>query len=124
MKKSLIWGIMAANYGQRIKELREERGLSLMALAKAIGVSDTAICKWENQLAEPKLSYIIRMADFFDCSADFLMGRTDDLGWVEQPDLLTAEDKEILETVHGLSPQMRELAIKTLKFWKTNKREL
>ena len=108
-----------SSYGQRIRELREERGLSLMSLAKAIGVSDTAICKWENQLAEPKLSYILRMADFFNCSADFLMGRSDELGWVVQPCLLTAEDKQILDIIHALSPQMRELAIQTLKLWIT-----
>ena len=111
---------MGVNYGKRIKELREERGLSLMALAKAIGVSDTAICKWENQLAEPKLSYIVRMADYFNCSADYLMGRTDDLGWITPPRLLTAEEKQIVETLHGLSPQMKDLALKTLQLWKNN----
>ena len=112
---------MGTNYGQRIKELREERGLSLMALAKAIGVSDTAICKWENQLAEPKLSYIVRLADFFNCSTDFLTGRSDDLGWVVQPCLLTQEDKQFLDIFHDLSPQMQELAIQTLKLWKNTK---
>lgn len=113
---------MGMNYGQRIKELREERGLSLMALGKAIGVSDTAICKWEKQLAEPKLSYIIRMADFFNCSADFLMGRTDDLGWTVQPYFLSYDDKIILDLIHSLPPQMRELAKQTLECWKNNSR--
>lgn len=112
--------MMAMNYGQRIKELREERGLSLMALSKAICVSDTAICKWENQLAEPKLSYIVRLADFFNCSADFLMGRSDDLGWVVQPCLLTPEDKQFLDILHSLPPQMRELAMQTLECWKNS----
>ena len=109
---------MVTNYGQRIKELREERGLSLMALAKAIGVSDTAICKWENQLAEPKLTYIVRLADFFNCSADFLTGRSDDLGLVVQSCLVTQEDKRLLDIFHGLSPQTRELAMRTLELWK------
>ena len=105
-------------YGQRIRELREERGLSLMALAKAIGVSDTAVCKWENQLAEPKLCYIVRMADFFNCSADFLTGRTDDLGKLAESN--TPEDMRILNLVRDLPPQMKEFVIKTLKFWKSD----
>ncbi len=109
---------MGTNYGQRIKELREECGLSLMALAKAIGVSDTAICKWENQLAEPKLSYIVRLADYFNCSADYLVGRSDDFGLVVQPNLLTPEDKAIIDVFHAMSPQMKELALQTLKLWK------
>lgn len=112
---------MVTNYGQRIKELREERGLSLMALAKAIGVSDTAICKWENQLAEPKLSYIVRLADFFNCSTDYLTGRSDDLGRVVQPCSMTEDDKLFLEIVRDLSPQMKDLAMQTLKLWKSNR---
>ena len=111
---------MTANYGQRIKELREERGLSLMALAKAIGVSDTAICKWENQLAEPKLSYIVRLADFFNCSADFLTGRSDDFGLTVQTYLLTSDDKRLLDIIHNLSPQTKDFALRTLKFWESN----
>ena len=110
---------MVANYGQRIKELREERGLSLMALAKAIGVSDTAICKWENQIAEPKLTYIARMAEFFGCTADYLIGRTDEFGWNTSADLLSTEEQRLLECFHGLSPQMKHLASDTLEFWRS-----
>lgn len=90
-----------------------------MALAKAIGVSDTAICKWENRLAEPKLSYIIRLAEFFNCSADYLIGREDDFGWVTPP-RISAEDKHVLDTFHALSPQMKAIATETMEFWKNN----
>ncbi len=104
------------DYGQRIKELREERNLSLMALAKAIGVSDTAIYKWENRLAEPKLSNIARMSDFFNCTADYLMGRVDDFGW-HSPIPLPAEDKRLLDAFHALPPTLKTLALETLQLW-------
>ncbi|MCM1367764.1 MAG: helix-turn-helix domain-containing protein [Roseburia sp.] len=59
----------------RLRELREEAGVSMLQLAKAIGVSDAAVCKWENGLAEPKASYLVRLAEYFDCTADYLLGK-------------------------------------------------
>lgn len=64
--------------GVIIKELRTEKGISQSALAKAIGVSQKAIDYWEREISEPKASYIVRLADFFDVSSDFLLGRRND----------------------------------------------
>ncbi len=105
-------------YGQRIKELRKERGISMMALAGAIGVSDTAVCKWENQTSEPKLSYIIRLAEFFNCSADYIIGRSDDLGAYVGQDDLTAEEKQLLSSFRTLDDKMRGLVTQTVKMIK------
>ena len=58
-----------------IKDLRQERNVSQMALAKAIGVSQKAIDYWERGVNQPKASYIVALADFFDVSCDFLLGR-------------------------------------------------
>lgn len=62
--------------GDVIKELRKERNLSQAALGLKIGVSQKAIDYWERGVNEPKASYIIKLADFFGVSADFLLGRT------------------------------------------------
>lgn len=58
-----------------IKELRMEREISQSALAKAIGVSQKAIDFWEKGINEPKASYIIKLADYFGVTTDFLLGR-------------------------------------------------
>ena len=47
--------------GERIKELRLEKGLSQMQLAKMIGVSQKAIDYWERSVNEPKAGYIIAL---------------------------------------------------------------
>ena len=60
---------------KNIKELRLEKGLTQQQLAKNIGVSQKAIDYWERNVNEPKASYIIKLADFFDVSADYLLGR-------------------------------------------------
>lgn len=56
--------------GDRIKELRIEKGLSQMQLGKAIGVSQKAVDFWERSVNEPKASYIISLVKFFDVTFD------------------------------------------------------
>ena len=58
-----------------IKELRIEKKISQFSLAKEIGVSQKAIDYWERGINEPKASYIVKLADYFEVSADFLLGR-------------------------------------------------
>lgn len=58
----------------RIKELRLEKKMSQQELAKEIGVSQKAIDYWERGVNEPKASYIVRLAEFFDVSTDYLLG--------------------------------------------------
>lgn len=62
-------------FSERLKELRSECGLSQKALGTHIGVSQKAIDYWENGVNEPKATYIVRLADFFDVSTDYLLGR-------------------------------------------------
>lgn len=58
----------------KIKELRLEQGLSQQKLAKEIGVTQKAIDFWEKNINEPKASYIVNLAKFFNVSTDFLLG--------------------------------------------------
>ncbi len=60
---------------ERLKELRQENGLSQSVLAHKIGVSQKAIDYWERGVNEPKATYIVKLADFFDVSADYILGR-------------------------------------------------
>lgn len=61
-------------FGEKIKTLRKEKGLTQPALAKELGVSNGMISNWENNVNEPGLSHIKNLAIFFDVSADFIVG--------------------------------------------------
>ena len=61
-------------FSENLKELREQKKLSMRALAEKIQVSDAAICKWENGENEPKATYLKRLCEFFEVSADFFLG--------------------------------------------------
>ena len=57
-------------FGEKIKELRLEKGVSQAALGKAIGVSQKAVDFWERSVNEPKASYIMALVEFFGISYD------------------------------------------------------
>lgn len=61
----------------RIKDLRDERHISQYALAEKLGVAQSTIGNWEAGTREPNLDTIMRIADYFGVSLDFLIGRTD-----------------------------------------------
>ncbi len=63
--------------GEIIYELRTSLNLSQCALAKEIGVSQKAIDFWERSVNEPKAGYILKLAEFFGVSTDFLLGISD-----------------------------------------------
>lgn len=60
--------------GRRIKFLRKEKkNISLVNMAKEINENWTVISAWEHGNAEPSLDTIIKLADYFDCTTDFLL---------------------------------------------------
>lgn len=59
-----------ASIGEKIKELRLEKGISQMQLGKLIGVSQKAVDYWERSVNEPKASYIIALVKAFGISYD------------------------------------------------------
>jgi len=62
-------------FAERLKELREEAGLSMRQLSAKIGFTDVAIGKWEKGLQVPNIDTLNVFADFFGVSADYLLGR-------------------------------------------------
>lgn len=62
---------------ERLKELRIEKGIGQVELAKALNLSKGIISLWENGLREPKLSNLILLAQYFQVSIDYLAGIED-----------------------------------------------
>lgn len=63
--------------GQRIRDLRKQKRMSQTELAKSAGVSQTTVTAWETGKAEPSSSAITSLADYFDVTTDYLLGRPD-----------------------------------------------
>lgn len=70
--------------GNRIKSLRNERRISQITLAQAIGVGQASICEWEKDLHEPTLNGLKSIAIFFGVTTDFLLGLENEDGTKKQ----------------------------------------
>lgn len=65
-------------FSERLKELRTSKGLTMEQLAKEIDSTKGTISNYENKNKKPSLDMLIKLADYFDVSIDYLVGRTDD----------------------------------------------
>lgn len=68
---------MKLKFADRLKEIRAEKKIDQKALAKIIGVAQSAVSQWENGINEPKASYIFALCEYFEVSADYLLGLED-----------------------------------------------
>ncbi len=62
----------------RLKEIRKERGISQLRLAMDLHMNQNSISRYENGEREADYATLIKFADYFDVSVDYLLERTDD----------------------------------------------
>ncbi len=71
----VLWNyIIMETFGERLKNLRLEKKVGQIELAKALGVGKSIISLWERNECEPTLSKLILLAKYFDVSIDYLAG--------------------------------------------------
>ena len=67
---------MATEFSRTLSLLRQERGVSQRAAASDLGISQALLSHYENGVREPGLSFVVKACDYYNVSADFLLGRT------------------------------------------------
>ena len=75
----------------RILELRKSLGLSQSKMAKALGISQSGLNRYEHNESPVSDETLLKYADYFDVSADYLLGRTDNpegILFKHEPELL------------------------------------
>lgn len=63
--------------GERLKSLRESIGFSQMRLSKLFGVGQASIFRYESSRTAAPFEVLVKYADYFDVSLDYIFGRTD-----------------------------------------------
>lgn len=66
-----LWVILMS-IGERIVQLRNDKGVSQGQLAQILGVSHQAISKWENDQSSPDTLHLIKLADVLDTEVEYL----------------------------------------------------
>ena len=64
-------------FSKRIRELRIEKGLKQSDVARHLKVTPATVTRWENNTQEPDYLTLYVLAQFFDVSADYLLGLED-----------------------------------------------
>lgn len=64
-----------AVFGELMAELRQDRGLTQKELGKILSVSTGTISNYENGIHYPDLEKLVQLADYFQVSTDYLLGR-------------------------------------------------
>ena len=67
-----------AMYFQRIKDMREDSDLTQVQIAEYLGIRQTVYSRYERGYQTIPLEYLIRLADYYHVSLDYLTGRTSD----------------------------------------------
>lgn len=62
---------------KKIKQLREELGLTQKDVALRLGLNPSAVNRWETGEKRPELPNLVKLADMFGVSLDYLVGRTE-----------------------------------------------
>ncbi|MFD0621018.1 helix-turn-helix domain-containing protein [Paenibacillus sp. GCM10027629] len=89
--------------GNRISELREQKGWTQEELATMIGISRAALSHYEKNRRKPDFETLTQLADLFQVSIDYLIGRTNTSQHVLDPEIehfteqLELSDSELLE---------------------------
>lgn len=89
-------------FGDRLKELREDKSLTQEDLAKILGLKRTTISSYETNLAFPSFEIAIKIANYFNVSLDYLACRT------KNPYNIAMENKVIREAVINLITTLRK----------------
>lgn len=63
-------------FAQRLKDLRQEKKISQTELASALNISNRTISMYEQGNSEPNVEILSKIADYFNVTADYLIGRT------------------------------------------------
>ena len=64
------------DFARTLSLLRQEKGISQRQAAKTLGISQALLSHYENGAREPGLMFVVKACDFYNVSADFLLGRT------------------------------------------------
>lgn len=71
-------------FSKILKSLRIQRNKTQQEIADILGISRQGYAKYENNLGEPDNSTLSKLADYFEVSTDYLLGRTDTIALTPQ----------------------------------------
>jgi transcriptional regulator with XRE-family HTH domain len=95
--------------GNRIRNLRESENIQQNEFAKKIGVSNVVLSRYESGERKPDYETLEKIADYFEVTTDYLLGRTDSKksDWNSKlPELTAKDEKDIAKKLENILSEM------------------
>ena len=102
----------------RIAELRKRNKVSQAKLGKLVGAAQNTVSQWENGLREPDTDTLHALADFFNVTIDYLLGR--DSEQKNNPDAAGTGDDEIYSILSELTPENQEKLLELARMYRAS----
>lgn len=95
----------------RLKQLRIEKNLTQNDVARQLNITRQGYANYENEITQPTPAILIKIADIFGCSIDYIVAREDDIGNVRINENLSFEESELLRIYRASSEQNKRFLI-------------
>ena len=108
-------------FSETLKYLRNSTQCTQKKLAEYLGLSANTVCEWEKNRSEPSIQTIRKLAEYFDVSADYLLGLEDDFGAITATaptvmgDNYSLEERQLIEDYQKLNTHSKKYLQDTLK---------
>lgn len=99
---------------RRLAELRKEKHLNQTGLAMKLNISQYLVSAYENDRHQPTTEMLIKIADFFHVSVDYLIGKSDIRLSADYLNNLTDKETKMLNIFKTLPPSKQEQALGVL----------
>lgn len=103
---------------ENLRSARIESGYTQKSLAMLLNISQQCYSDYENERTEPDLTTLSKIADLLKTSVDYLLGRSDDLGYVtvQSPaPSLSEKEETLLRYFRSLSEELQGAALETVR---------
>lgn len=96
-------------------DLLDENGLNRKQFAEKSGIPYTTVMGWTNLGRLPDYMALIKIADYFQCSVDFLVGRQDEIDYNYAYVTCNPAEQALLKKFRNLNHEKKELVVKLVK---------
>lgn len=98
-----------------LKKIREENNLNQKELSIKLNRTIACISSWETGKTEPSIDDLIKLADILNVTTDYLVGRTDEYGFMRTQKQYSKSEIEILDILQKINKEERNQVINFLK---------
>ena len=107
---------LKSTFSEILSSLRREKNLSQRRAASDLGISQALLSHYENNAREPKLEFVVKACEYYDVSADYILGRTE--ARTDETSKLTRAMREIISGLEGINIAEADLISKMKKLAK------